>query len=333
MKAILCERFGPPSTLTLADISMPAPGPGQVAIDVRACGINFPDVLMIEGKYQNRPDFPFSPGGEISGIVSALGDGVTQWAIGDRVLARIGHGGLREVAVTDAARCLRIPDGVDFPAAAALYLTYGTAHHALTDRAKIKSGDTMVVLGAAGGLGLALVDLGVLLGARVIACASSEEKIALAQSRGASAGVVYPSGAPSRDEQRAFSNTLKQLTAGRGADIVCDPVGGAYAEAALRATAWEGRYLVLGFTAGIPQFAANLALLKGCDIRGVNYGEFVARDPSRNAALLGDLLNWASTGRLSPYISATYPLDQGAAAIAALAERRALGKVVVIVGD
>jgi len=332
MRAILCERFGPPSALSLADIAKPKPGPGQVVIAVRACGINFPDVLMIEGKYQNRPDFPFSPGGEVSGVISALGEGVTQWRVGQRVLARIGNGGLREETLAAAERCIAIPDRVDFPAAAALYLTYGTAHYALTDRAKIKPGETLVVLGAGGGLGLALVDLGVLFGARVIACASNEPKLALARQRGAAETILYSHDAPGRDEQRALSDAIKQLTAGKGADVICDPVGGAYAEPALRAIAWEGRYLVLGFTAGIPSFAANLALLKGCDIRGVNYGEFVTRGAARNAELLAELLSWAASGRVSPHISATYPLEKAPEAIAALAERRALGKVVVIVG-
>lgn len=332
MRAILCERYGPPATLTLAEIARPAPGPGQVAISVRACGINFPDVLMIEGKYQSRPEFPFSPGGEVSGIVSAVGEGVTQWRPGDHVLARIGNGGLREETLAFAERCIAIPDGVEFPSAAALYLTYATAHYALADRARLKPGETVVVLGAGGGLGLALVDLAVLMGARVIACASSEQKLALARQRGAHETVAYAREA-GREEQRALADAIKQLTNNKGADVVCDPVGGAYAEPALRAISWEGRYLVLGFTAGIPNFAANLALLKGCDIRGVNFGEFVTRGAERNAELMKQLLDWVAAGRVSPHVSATYPLERAPEAIATLAERRALGKVVVLVGD
>lgn len=249
MKAILCEQFGPPEALVLADVPEPEPGRGQVAIDVRACGLNFPDVLMLEGKYQSRPDFPFSPGGELAGVVRSVGPQVSGFAPGDRVIARVGHGGLREQALAQAGRCVRMPDALDFPPAAGLLLTYGTAYHALADRAALTAGETLVVLGAAGGVGLAAVELGKLMGARVIAGASTKEKVDLALSRGAEAGFVYPEGPLSREQQRALSEMIKQLTGG-GADVMCDPVGGDYAEPALRAMAWEGRYLVIGFAAG-----------------------------------------------------------------------------------
>ncbi|OJX28007.1 MAG: NADPH:quinone oxidoreductase [Burkholderiales bacterium 68-12] len=331
MKAILCEQFGPPEALVLADVPEPEPGRGQVAIDVRACGLNFPDVLMLEGKYQSRPDFPFSPGGELAGVVRSVGPQVSGFAPGDRVIARVGHGGLREQALAQAGRCVRMPDALDFPPAAGLLLTYGTAYHALADRAALTAGETLVVLGAAGGVGLAAVELGKLMGARVIAGASTKEKVDLALSRGAEAGFVYPEGPLSREQQRALSEMIKQLTGG-GADVMCDPVGGDYAEPALRAMAWEGRYLVIGFAAGaIPSLPLNLLLLKGCDIRGVFYGELAVRDPDRNRQLLADLLTWAAEGRIAPHVSEEFPLARAGEAICLLADRRALGKVIVTI--
>lgn len=333
MRAILCDHYGPPEELVLGDLASPVAGPGQVAIAVKACGINFPDVLMLEGKYQSRPDFPFSPGGELAGVVTGVGDGVTGLSVGDAVIARVGNGGLREETLATLDRCVPMPKGMDFAAAASLSLTYGTARHALTDRGELKAGETLLVLGAAGGVGLACIDLGKMAGARVIAGASSQEKVDLALSRGADAGFVYPSGVMDRGQQRELSDTLKTLTEGKGCDVVVDPVGGDYAEPVVRAMAWRGRYLVIGFATGaIPNLPLNLALLKGCDIRGVNYGDLSNREPALYREQLAEVLAWAAEGKIKPYISATFPLERAGEAIRMLADRKAQGKVVVTVG-
>lgn len=333
MKAVVCRAFGPPEDLELADLPSPEPGPGRLSIRVKACGVNFPDVLMVTGKYQLRPEFPFSPGSEVSGVVSAVGPGVEGWKAGDRVIARLGHGGLREEALADVARCLPMPEGIGFEAAAGYALNYGTALYALTDRSGLKQGERLVVLGAAGGVGLAAVELGKLLGARVIAATSSQAKLDLALGRGADDGFVYPAGEFGRDAQREVTDAIKRLTDGKGADALVDPVGGAYAEPALRAMGWGGRYLVIGFAAGgIPQVPLNLVLLKGCDIRGVFYGDFVVREPGRNVEILAQLGAWISAGRLSPLVSETFPLEEAGRAIRRLADRQAMGKVVVSVG-
>jgi len=329
MKAMLCKEYGPPETLVLTELPDLVPGPGQIVIQVKACGVNFPDVLIIEGKYQFKPAFPFSPGAEISGVVKSLGEGVTRFKPGDRVIASVGNGGMQEQVVVDPIRCVPMPEGMDFETAAGLLLTYGTSHYALKDRAKLKAGETLVVLGAAGGVGLAAVELGKAMGARVIAGASSREKVDLATKHGADEGFVYVSGKLTRDQQKEFSEQIKTATGGKGADVLYDPMGGDYAEPAVRAMNWEGRYLVIGFTAGIPSVPLNLTLLKSCDIQGVFWGAFTARDPKRNQEHLAEIMRWTVEGKIKPYISARFPLARAGEAIRMLADRKAQGKVVV----
>ena len=332
MKAMLCKEYGPPETLVLSDIPSPQPGPGQVVVQVKSCGVNFPDVLIIENKYQFKPALPFAPGAEIAGVVKELGEGVTRVKVGDRVIASVGNGGMQEEVAVDQNRCIPMPDGMDFEAASALVLTYGTSHYALKDRARLKPGETLVVLGAAGGVGLAAVELGKVMGARVIAGASSQDKVDIARKHGADDGFVYPSGKLTRDQQKEFSEQIKQATGGKGADVLYDPVGGDYAEPAVRAMAWEGRYLVIGFTAGIPSVPLNLTLLKSCDIQGVFWGAFTARDPKRNQEHLAEIMRWTVEGKIKPYISARFPLARAGEAIRMLADRKAQGKVVVTMG-
>jgi NADPH:quinone reductase len=329
MKAMLCKEYGPPETLVLSDVPEPKPGPGQISIQVKACGVNFPDVLIIENKYQFKPPLPFAPGAEIAGTVKALGEGVTRFKTGDRVIASVGNGGMQEVILADPNRCIPMPDAMGFETGAGLVLTYGTSHYALKDRAKLKAGETLVVLGAAGGVGLAAVELGKAFGARVVAGASAQEKVDLAIKHGADDGFVYPTGKLSRDQQKEFSEQIKQATGGKGADVLYDPVGGDYAEPAVRAMNWEGRYLVIGFTAGIPSVPLNLTLLKSCDIQGVFWGAFTARNPTRNQEHLAEIMRWTVEGKLKPYISARFPLARAGEAIRMLADRKAMGKVVV----
>ncbi len=332
MKAMLCKEYGPPETLVLSEVPQPKPGPGQIVIQVKSCGVNFPDVLIIENKYQFKPALPFAPGAEIAGVVKELGEGVTRVKVGDRVIASVGNGGMQEEVIADPNRCIPMPDGMDFETASALVLTYGTSHYALKDRAKLKAGETLVVLGAAGGVGLAAVELGKAMGARVVAGASSQEKVDLARKHGAEDGFVYPSGKLSRDQQKEFSEQIKQATGGKGADVLYDPVGGDYAEPAVRAMAWEGRYLVIGFTAGIPSVPLNLTLLKSCDIQGVFWGAFTARNPKRNQEHLAEIMRWTVEGKIKPYISARFPLARAGEAIRMLADRKAQGKIVVTMG-
>jgi NADPH:quinone reductase len=332
MKALLCTAYGPPETLVLSEVPNPKAGPGQIVVTVKACGINFPDVLVIENKYQFKPPLPFAPGGEISGIVKQLGEGVTRFKPGDKVICSVGMGGLQEELVADPNRCIPMPAGMDFETAAGLVLTYGTSHYALKDRARLKAGENLVVLGAAGGVGLAAVEIGKVMGARVIAGASSQEKVDLAKKHGADDGFVYPTGKLSRDQQKELSETIKKLTAGQGADVLYDPVGGDYAEPAVRAMNWEGRYLVIGFTAGIPSVPLNLTLLKSCDIQGVFWGAFTARNPKRNQEHLAELARWVAEGKIKPHVSAKFPLARGGEAIRMLADRKAQGKVIVTMG-
>ena len=330
MKAALCTHYGPPEEIVVQDVPSPTPRKGQVVVTIKACGVNFPDVLMIQDKYQFKPALPFSPGGEIAGIVKEAGEGVTAFKPGDRVIVSIGSGGFAEEAVADAARCVPMPANLDFDVASSFFVTYGTSYHALKDRAHIKPGETLVVLGAAGGVGLSAVELGHAMGARVIAAASSQEKVDLAKKHGADDGFVYPTGALSRDQQKALSEDIKRLTGGNGADVLYDPVGGDYAEPALRAMNWEGRYLVIGFAAGdIPRVPLNLTLLKGCDIVGVFWGAAMARDPKTGLANLKQITNWIAEGKLHPYVSARFPLDRAGEAIRMLMDRKAQGKVVV----
>ena len=250
MKAMLCKEYGPPEMLQLTEVSNPVAEKGQVVIGVKSCGVNFPDMLIIENKYQFRPALPFAPGAEVAGVVKSVGEGVSRFKPGDRVIASIGNGGMAEEVAADATRCIPMPDGMDFETGSALVLTYGTSHYALKDRAKLKPGENLVVLGAAGGVGLAAVELGKAMGARVIAGASNQEKVDLAKKHGADDGFVYPSGALSRDQQKEFSEEIKRLTGGKGADVLYDPVGGDYSEPAICAMNWEGRFLVIGFAAG-----------------------------------------------------------------------------------
>lgn len=325
MRAVLCKAWGPPESLVLEERPTPRPGPGQVLVGVKACGVNFPDTLIIQGKYQFKPELPFSPGGEVAGTVLALGEGVQGFAVGDRVIAATTWGGYAEEVVAEAGRLIPMPDEMDFPVAAAFTLTYGTSHHALKDRARLQPGETLLVLGAAGGVGLAAVELGKAMGARVIAAASSEDKLALCRAHGASDTIDY-----SREDLR---ERIKQLTDGRGVDVVYDPVGGDYSEPALRGMAWNGRFLVVGFAAGrIPSLPLNLPLLKGCAIVGVFWGAFTRNEPQRNAANLAELMQWTGEGELKPHVSTTYPLERAADALNDLLQRKVQGKAVLLTG-
>lgn len=329
MKTLLSHEPGPPQSLTLSDVPDPEPRPGELLVRVRACAINYPDVLIIEDKYQFRPPRPFAPGGEVAGEVVAVGEGVSDWAAGDRLIAVIGHGGLSEMVTVPASAAYRLPDGRSFEDGAALLLTYATSIHALYDRGHLEAGETLLVLGAAGGVGLAAIELGKARGARVIAAVSSEDKATAAREAGADEAIVYPKGPFDKDGQKALSELFKAAVGPNGADVIYDPVGGDYAEPALRAIAWEGRYLVVGFPAGIPKLPLNLTLLKSCDVCGVFWGAFAARDPKANAAHVAELFRMWEAGAISPRVSATYPLERGGEAIAALASRQVIGKVVV----
>jgi len=332
MKAVLCKQYGPPDSLVLEDVPSPKPGDGQVVISVKAAGVNFPDVLIIQNKYQFRPPLPFSPGGEVAGIVKELGAGVTNVKVGDRVIGSTGWGGFAEEAVAPAARCIPFPSNMDFVEASAFVMTYGTSHHALKDRAHLKAGETLLVLGAAGGVGLAAVEIGKVMGARVVAAASTQEKIDFCLKRGADVGLVYPEGPLDRDAQKKLSEDLKKVLGGDGANVIYDGVGGDYAEPALRSIAWEGRYLVVGFPAGIPSIPLNLTLLKGCQIVGVFWGAFTAREPKRNQENLAELMRWVKEEKLKPSVSKTYPLARAADALNDMAARKVMGKVVLVTG-
>jgi NADPH:quinone reductase len=331
MKALLSHSPGPPETLHVENVPNPKPGRGEVLLAVKACSVNYPDLLIIQDLYQFKPTRPFSPGSEVCGVVEALGDGVDSVKIGERVIAMTGWGGMAEKLVAPADRCFPIPDTMPTDDAAAFILTYGTAYHALQDRAGIRAGESLLVLGAAGGVGLAAVELGKALGARVIAAASSPEKLAFARQRGADLGVVYPHGPFDKAGVKALADLFKSVCGQSGADVIYDPVGGDYAEAALRAIAWDGRFLVIGFPAGIPRIPLNLPLLKSCAIVGVFWGEFSRRDPKGNAANTRALLELYGRGAIKPQISERYPLEQGGKAIARLATRASMGKIIVTV--
>ena len=332
MKALLSHEPGGPETLRLTEVDDPAPGPGQLLVRVRACAINYPDVLIIEDKYQFKPPRPFAPGGEVAGIVEAVGEGVSGWAEGDRVIAMIGHGGLAEKVLVPAAMALRLPEGRSFEEGSALILTYATSIHALLDRGRLRQGQTLLVLGAAGGVGLAAVELGKAFGARVIAAVSSEEKAEAARTAGADSVLVYPRGPFDKEASKALAQQFKDAVGPEGAHVIYDPVGGDYAEPALRAIAWEGRYLVVGFPAGIPKLPLNLTLLKSCDVCGVFWGAFAARDPKANAAHVATLFRLWDQGSIAPKVSATWPLERAGEAIAHMAARKAIGKLVVTMG-
>ena len=322
MKAILCKQFGPPESLVLEEVDDLKPGPGQVVIDVHACAINFPDVLMIQDMYQFKPPLPFSPGAEAAGVVSAVGEGVDSVEVGDRVFASTGFGGLAEQVVTAATSCIPVPEGIDLVHASAFLYAYGTSQHALVDRGHLQPGETLVVLGAAGGVGLAAVELGAVMGATVIAAASTDEKLALCREYGAAMTINYTN--------EDLKTRMRELTGGAGADVIYDAVGGEYSEPALRSTAWNGRFLVIGFAAGdIPKIPLNLPLLKGCDIVGVFWGSFVSREPKRHRENVNELMRMWQEGKLRPHVSSIYPLARASEAIRELADRKAKGKIVV----
>jgi NADPH2:quinone reductase len=331
MKALLSKQAGGPETLVLEEVAEPLATPGQVRISVRACGVNFPDLLIIQDLYQYKPPRPFAPGAEVAGIVDAVGDGVEHVRVGDRVLLSPARGGMAEKAVGPAGNCWKIPDAMPFDEAAALLMTYGTSQHALKDRAALRPGETLLVLGAAGGVGLAAVELGKAMGARVIAAASSVEKLALARDRGADEGVQYPVGPLDKTQARALTDRFKAACGADGADVIYDGVGGDYTEAALRAIGWQGRHLVVGFTAGIPKLPLNLTLLKSCQVVGVFWGEFTARYPALHAANVAELMALYLDGRIKPAVTERFPLARGAEAIAKLGARQVRGKVVVVI--
>lgn len=325
MKALLCKEFGPADKLVLEDVAPPEPGKGQVVIQIKACSANFPDTLIIEGKYQFKPEMPFAPGSDVAGVVTKVGEGVTHTRVGDRVLGVLGWGGFAEEVVADESRLIPMPDNLDFVTAAAFAMTYATSYYALKDRAKLQPGETLLVLGAAGGVGLAAVELGKVMGAKVIAAASTDEKLAVCRQYGADETINYT--------KEDLKERLKTLTRGQGVDVTYDPVGGPYSEIAVRNMAWEGRFLVVGFTNGeIPRIPLNLALLKGCSIVGVFFGSFAARTPDRSAKNFQQLLAWIKDGTLKPLISATYSLEQASQALQSIADRKVTGKVVVVNG-
>jgi len=329
MKAMLSKRVGGPDTLELEDLPDPAPRVGEVLIAVKACGVNYPDVLIIEDRYQFKPQRPFAPGGEVAGVVEAVGPGVAGFKPGDRVIGSCIAGGMAEKLAIEAERCIPMPAAMPFDEASALVLTYGTSIHALKDRARLKKGETLLVLGAAGGVGLSAVELGKAFGARVIAAASSEDKLALAKKHGADGGVVYPPGPFDKAGAKSLSDVFKGACGENGADVIYDPVGGDYSEAALRSIAWEGRFLVVGFPAGIPRLPLNLTLLKACQVVGVFWGAFARREPKANAANIAELMQLYAEGAIKPVVSERYPLAKAGDAIARLAGRKAMGKIVV----
>lgn len=331
MKALLSTAPGGPETLTLGELPEPTAGPDQLVVDVAAAAVNYPDVLIIEDRYQFKPPRPFAPGGEVAGVVAEVGEGVEGCSVGDRVMAVTGHGGMAERVAVPAASAFKLPDGRSFTEGSALLLTYATTIHALGDRGELKAGETLLVLGASGGVGLAAVELGKAMGARVIGAVSTEEKAAVVREAGADDVLVYGRGPLDRDAQKALSNAIKAAVGHGGANVIYDAVGGSYCEPALRSIAWEGRYLVIGFAAGIPKLPLNLTLLKSCDVRGVFWGAFAARSPEANRANVAKLVEWWQAGTIAPKVTGTYPLERGGEAIAALGDRSSVGKLVVTV--
>jgi NADPH2:quinone reductase len=329
MKALLSKVVGGPETLVLEDVPSPVAGPGQVVLTVKACGVNFPDSLMIEDRYQFKPERPFAPGGEVAGIIKEVGEGVTSVKVGDRVISNAGSGGMAEEMALDEKRIIPMPDEMPFDEASAFILTYGTSYYALKDRGFLKPGQTLLVLGAAGGVGISAVQLGKAMGARVIAAASTQEKVDFCLSQGADEGVVYPAGPFDKDGKKELAAIFKAAVGPNGADVIYDGVGGDYAEASFRAIGWDGRFLVIGFPAGIPAIPLNLALLKSGDIVGVFWGAAVARNPAQHLQNVKELFELYKAGKIKPFISERFPLAQGADAIRHLTSRKALGKVVV----
>ncbi|PZU73175.1 MAG: NADPH:quinone oxidoreductase [Brevundimonas sp.] len=331
MRAVLSKAAGGPETLVVEDVLDPTPKAGEVVIEVKAVGINYPDTLIIEDKYQFRPERPFSPGAEVAGVVEAVGEGVKGVFKGDRVIAVPGWGGLVERLAVRAETLIPIPDAMSFEEAAALVMTYGTSYYALKDRAQLKAGETLLVLGAAGGVGAAAVELGKAMGARVVAAASTNDKVQFALELGADNGLIYPSGPMDKAAQKELSGEFKLATGRDGADVVYDAVGGDYADPALRAMDWNGRYLVVGFPAGIPSLPLNLTLLKSVSVIGVFWGAAVMRDPRAHAANMAELMQMYADGKIRPRVSKTFPLEKAGEAIKALGDRQALGKIVVTV--
>jgi NADPH:quinone reductase len=325
MKAVLCKQYGPPESLTFEELPSPRPGPGEVVLTVKAASVNFPDVLIIQNKYQYKPPLPFSPGSELAGVVKEVGAGVSAFRPGDKVIAFTTYGAFAEEVKTEVGRLIPLPDGMDYSSGAAFILTYGTSDHALRDRAALKPGETLLVLGAAGGVGLAAIEIGKALGARVIACASSAEKLAVCREHGADATIDYAA--------EDLRERIKALTDGRGVDVVYDSVGGGYTEPAFRSLAWRGRLLVVGFAAGeIPKLPLNLALLKGASVVGVFWGDFTKREPKQFAESVRQLGQWFREGKLRPHISATLPLAQATQALKLMEARKVKGKVVLTTG-
>ncbi|MBB1518317.1 NADPH:quinone oxidoreductase family protein [Aquipseudomonas guryensis] len=322
MKAVLCKAFGPAETLVLEEVASPAIKKNEILLEVHAAGVNFPDTLIIEGKYQFKPPFPFSPGGEAAGVVLEVGEKVEHVKAGDRVMALTGWGSFAEQVAVPGYNVMPIPRGLDFNAAAAFGMTYGTSMHALKQRANLQPGETLLVLGASGGVGLAAVEIGKAMGATVIAATSSTEKLAVAKAAGADHLINY--------SESSLKEEVKKLTGGQGADVIYDPVGGDLFDEAIRAIAWNGRLLVVGFASGrIPELPVNLCLLKGAAVVGVFWGSFAQRQPQDNAANFKQLFAWHAEGKLKPLVSQVFPLEQAAAAINALGQRKAVGKVVV----
>ena len=330
MKALLSEAAGGPDTLTIQEVDIPAPDNDEIRIRVHACGVNYPDSLIIEDKYQFKPPRPFSPGGEVAGVIDAVGSEVENFQVGDKVIGLVGWGGMAEYVVTKAFKCAPMPNEMPFDTAAAFIFTYGTSYHALKQRAALQPDETLLVLGAAGGVGLAAVELGKAMGARVLAAVSSKEKLEVAMRHGADDGFVYSTGEfKERSEQKELANKFKEICGKHGADVIYDAVGGAYAEASLRAIAWKGRFLVVGFPAGIPSVPLNLALLKGCQIVGVFWGAFTERETAENLINNQELIQFYLDKKIDPYVSKHYPLEQAGDAITALASRQAVGKLVI----
>ena len=322
MKAVLCKSYGPPESLVVEDIPSLAPGRGEVVVTMRAASVNFPDVLIVQDKYQFKPPLPFSPGSEMAGEVKAVGEGVTTWTPGDPVMAFTTYGAFAEEVRTEATRLLPLPPGMGFADAAAFGLTYATSDHALRDRAALRAGETLLVLGAAGGVGIAAIEIGKILGARVIACASSDDKLAVCRAHGADETINYAT--------EDLRPRIADLTGGHGPDVIYDPVGGPYTEPALRSIAWRGRLLVVGFAAGdIPKIPLNLTLLKGCSIVGVFWGNFTRREPEGFRAQMRQLADWYAEGRVKPHISGRYRLDQAAEALRLMADRKVAGKIIL----
>ena len=327
MKAFLCKEFGPVDSHQVEEIEDPVAGPGEVVVNIKATGISFPDVLIVQGLYQFKPPFPFSPGSEISGVISSVGEGVTRYKEGDRVMGSIGSGGLREKGVYSEHQLMPLPESMDFKTAAGFPLNYGTTYHAFKQRGELEPGQSVLVLGAGGGLGITAIHVAKAMGAKVIAAASSQDKIDLCKREGADEGIIYERDMD-RDLQKKFSDQIKEVTGG-GVDMIYDLVGGDYAEPALRAIARHGKYLVIGFTAGIPKMPLNLTLLKECQIVGVFWGQFAGLDQAENQQNFKELFELHEEGKIKPFVTETFPLEDAAKAIKTLEDRKVLGKVVV----